>query len=89
MDEALSFCSVREFRDHASQMLRSSSPVMVTRHGKPAGLYIPLHATELPPQVRDALLGLIGSYVQQRLQQANLSEEEILHDFASSREPRR
>lgn len=85
----ISFYSVREFRDHASQVLRSSSPVMVTRHGKPAGLYIPLQGENLSPELRDIVIDLIGNYAQARLKASGLTEEEILEDFESTRQPRR
>lgn len=85
----ISFYSIREFRDHASQVLKSSSPVMVTRHGKPAGLYIPLDSESLTPELRDVVLELIGQYAQARLKASGVTEEEILEDFESTRQPRR
>ncbi len=90
--QELRFYSVREFRDHASQVLRSPAPVLVTRHGKPAGVYIPLESTEqnpISPALRDHLLDLIGDYIQRRLKKAGITEEEILDDFEASRQPRR
>lgn len=85
----ISFYSVREFRDHASQVLRSSGPVMVTRHGKPAGLYIPLEGENLSPELRDVVIEMIAQYAQARLKASGLTEEEILEDFESTRQPRR
>lgn len=85
----ISFYSVKEFRDHATQVLRSPGPVMVTRHGKPAGLYIPLESESLTPELRDVVIEMIGQYAQARLKASGVTEEEILEDFESTRQPRR
>jgi hypothetical protein len=33
--------TVRDFRDHASEMFRSDDVVLVTREGTPAGFFLP------------------------------------------------
>jgi hypothetical protein len=40
--------SVREFRDQDTGLLRSKDPVLVTRRGRLAGIFLPCTDTELP-----------------------------------------
>ena len=44
----MEFHTVREFRDKATTILRSTEPVFVTRRGKLAGVYMPVADGELP-----------------------------------------
>jgi hypothetical protein len=44
--------TVRDFRDHASEMFRSDDVVLVTREGTPAGFFLPWNTPELPVEVR-------------------------------------
>lgn len=88
--EAPALMGVREFRDQASHVLRSTQPILVTRRGKPAGLYIPLsEGSELTRELRNTLLETIGNLIQEKLAEQGVTEEEILADFESSRRPRR
>src|SRR5665811_1212759 len=44
--------TVRDFRDHATEMFRSEDVILVTRDGAPAGFYLPWDTPELPVEVR-------------------------------------
>ena len=44
--------TVRDFRDHATEMFRSDDVILVTREGTPAGFFLPWDTPELPVEVR-------------------------------------
>ena len=44
--------TVRDFRDHATEMFRSEDVILVTRDGAPAGFFLPWDTPELPVEVR-------------------------------------
>src|SRR5579872_6379941 len=44
--------TVRDFRDHATEMFRSDDVILVTRDGTPAGFFLPWDTPELPVEVR-------------------------------------
>ena len=82
--------SVREFRIKATTYLKATEPVLVTRHGKVAGLYLPLEDPDhLPADLRRELLENLGKYLSLQLEQKGVSEEEILDDFERTRKTRR
>lgn len=52
----MKIATVKEFRNRATKLLRSVEPLLITRHGKAAGLYIPLSDAEaLPFELRKEL----------------------------------
>jgi PHD/YefM family antitoxin component YafN of YafNO toxin-antitoxin module len=74
--------SVKEFRDRATVLLRSADPVLITRRGKAAGLYLPLdEVASLPLELRRELHLAIAESIRRSLQKAGVTEEEILEDF--------
>lgn len=82
--------SVKEFRDRATILLRSQEPLLITRRGKVAGLYLPLtDANSLPLELRRELQLAIAEAVRRSLQERGFTEEEILEDFERFRERRK
>jgi antitoxin (DNA-binding transcriptional repressor) of toxin-antitoxin stability system len=75
---------VREFRENLSAYLESSKPVHVTRHGTTIGIYVP---TPRPPASRADLeaLRLAGEKLDESIQAAGTSEDELLKDFRHRR----
>jgi hypothetical protein len=80
--------SVRDFRDHASEMFRSEDVVLVTRDGAPAGFFLPWDTPELPVEVRREVFLRLSDQVGAELSAKNVSEREVLDDFAASRSRR-
>ncbi len=71
--------TIREFRDKATQLMRSGQPVFVTRNGKAAGLYIPLYADgELPFEFKRGLFMALTDEVKSRLEARGLTEDDVL-----------
>jgi hypothetical protein len=40
--------TVRDFRDHTSEMFRSDDVILVTRDGAPAGFFLPWDTPDVP-----------------------------------------
>jgi len=48
----MKICTVREFRDGATGLLRSKDPVLVTRRGRLAGVFFPCPQTTPPLELK-------------------------------------
>jgi hypothetical protein len=77
--------TVRDFRDHATEMFRSDDVILVTREGTPAGFFLPWDTPELPVEVRREVFLRLTEQVGEQLASKGVSESEVLDDFASSR----
>ena len=81
--------TVREFRDRATGLLRSKDPILVTRRGRLAGVFLPLQENSLPLDFRQELFSMLTSEIARDLRKRNLNEKEILSDFEHWRKKRR
>jgi hypothetical protein len=77
--------TLRDFRDHASEMFRSEDVILVTRDGAPAGFFLPWDTPDVPLQVRAEVFLRLSEQVGAELSAQGVSEQEILDDFAASR----
>jgi PHD/YefM family antitoxin component YafN of YafNO toxin-antitoxin module len=81
---------VREIRENVAAILGSHEPVLVTRHGKLSGLYLPLDDPDhLPTDLRLELAGVLGRHLAALLDARDVSEEDVLEDFDAHRRRRR
>lgn len=80
--------SVRDFRDHATEMFRSEDVILVTRDGAPAGFFLPWNTPELPLEVRREVFLRLSEQIGAQLDAKGVSESEVLDDFAASRSRR-
>jgi len=82
--------TVREFRDKATSYFRGEEPVLVTRHGKVMGLYLPLeHPQSFPIELRKELLMRLGESISRSLSKKGVSEEKLLAGFETFKKVRR
>jgi len=81
--------TVREFRDNATGLLRSKSPILVTRRGRLAGVFFPWPESTLPMDFKKELFSVLSSAVGRQLKGRGLTEEAVLGDFESWRKERR
>jgi len=82
--------TVKELRDQATKYLRSKDPVLITRRGKPAGIYVSLHEGEdLPFDFRKELMLTLARQVKKSLEEHGLTEQAVLDDYEVSRKIRR
>jgi hypothetical protein len=80
--------TVRDFRDHASEMFRSDDVILVTRDGTPAGFYLPWDTPELPVEVRREVFLRLSEQIGAQIDAQGATEQEVLDDFAASRRRR-
>lgn len=81
---------VREFRKNTAALVGGMRPILVTKHGKIAGLYLPLEdPTALPADLRLELSAVLGRFLSAQLNQRGVSEKTIEQDFNAYRRRRR
>ena len=76
--------TVREFRDNATGLLRSKTPILVTRHGRLAGIFFPRPEMTLPIALKRELYGMLSRNVARQLKRRGVSEDKVLKDFEAS-----
>ena len=77
--------TVREFRDKATEMLRSEDVILITRDGLPAGFFLPWDARDLPSDPQRQLFLHLSEQIGSQLKERGVSKEEVLADFAAHR----
>lgn len=81
--------TVREFRDKATGLLRSKDPILVTRRGRLAGVFIPCPQASLPLELKRELFGTLSAVIARQIKRRGLTEEKVLNDFEEWRKERR
>jgi hypothetical protein len=81
--------TVREFRDKATGLLRSRTPILVTRRGRLAGIFCPRPELTLPIELKRELFDMLSRDVARQLKRRRVSEDDVLKDFETSRKKRR
>ena len=77
---------VREFRDKATSMMGSGETLMIERHGKPIGFFVPISAKDR--RTGRQALGRLGELVEDLLEQADIDEDELVREVSGSRRKR-
>lgn len=81
---------VRDFRAHLTRYVSGEEPVLLTRHGKVSGLYLPLEdASRVPDDLRRELASVLGAHLARLLEARGVSEEELEEGFRAHRRGRR
>lgn len=81
---------VREFRDKATTYFKEDEPVLVTRHGKVTGLYLPIeHPESFPLELRKEMFIRLGEAISRSLAKKGITEEKLLADFNTFKKTRR
>ena len=78
---------IREFRENLSSYLESKKPVAITRHGATIGIYVPTKPK--PTQADREAFRLAGEKVQQMLEAAGITEDEMVEEFKKLRREKR
>lgn len=82
--------TVREFRDKATTYFKDEEPILVTRHGKVTGLYLPIeHPESFPLELRKELLIRLGESISRSLEKRGVTEEKLIAGFQSFKKTRR
>ena len=81
---------VREFREIVPEAVKGDEVVLVTRHGKLAGILIPLtDVKDLSKALRLELVEKLGNEIREHLDKRGVTEEKLLSDFEAWRKARR
>lgn len=80
--------SVREFRDRASSFFRSEDPILVTRRGRVAGVFLPWREDNLPVDLRRELFSMLTADIGRQLKRKRMTEASVLRDFDQWRKAR-
>ena len=81
---------IRELRTRTATWLGSGEPVLVTKHGKVSGVYVPLDEPDrLPDDLRRELTGVVGKHLAKALQRRAVTERDVKEDFRAYRRRRR
>lgn len=79
----------RQFRDKAADYLNGDEPVLITKHGKISGLYLPLdNSSAIPEDLRKDLARVLGRHLQDLMDIHAIKEEDIQEDFREHRRHR-
>jgi hypothetical protein len=86
----MKIATVREFRDKATSYFKEEEPVLITRHGKVTGLYLPIdHPNSFPLELRKEMLIRIGEFIGRSLEKRGVTEEKLIADFKTFKKTRR
>jgi hypothetical protein len=81
---------IREIRSKMAELLAGDEPLLVTRHGKVSGLYLPLEdADRIPQDLRRELGQVLSAHLARHFAAGGRTESEILKDFDAFRRRRR
>jgi PHD/YefM family antitoxin component YafN of YafNO toxin-antitoxin module len=81
--------SVRDFRDHATTLMRDDEPLLVTRRGRLAGVFLPWTEATLPVILKRELFLALTADIAKQAAKARVNEDEVGQDFAAWRKKRR
>jgi hypothetical protein len=70
-------------------MLRSKAPILVTRRGRLAGIFVPRPELTLPLELKRELFAVLSAEVKRQLNRRAVSEEDVVSDFEAWRRKRR
>jgi len=81
---------IRELRAKSAALFGSGEPVLVTKHGKVSGVYVPLNEPDrLPDDLRRELAVVLGRHLTKLLERKGITERDIAEDFHAHRRRRR
>jgi hypothetical protein len=86
----MKMAGIREIREKTADYLGGKEPFFVLKHGKVAGVYVPLAAPEsLPDDWRREIAGVLGPTIARLLDAAHISEKQVQAEFHDFRRGRR
>ena len=86
----MKIAGIRKVRSQMASLFGGHEPVLITRHGKISGLYLPLDQPDrIPDDLRRELAGVLGRYLDQALRSRGVTEGDVQEDFNAHRRRRR
>ena len=81
--------TVREFRDRATSLLRTTEPILITRRGRIVGFFLPANGKALPLEIKKDLFYALAREIRSLMKARKVPEETVLDDFETARKARR
>jgi hypothetical protein len=81
--------SIRDFRDRATTLVRSDDPILVTRRGRVAGVFLPWREASLPVDFKRELFAMLTAEIGRQLKKKRVTEKTVLQDFERWKKGRR
>jgi hypothetical protein len=85
----MKIATVREFRDHATALLRGDEPILVMRRGSVAGVFFPQPGQTIPIELKREMYPVLSAEVARQFKRRGLTEKALLADFKEWRRARR
>ena len=86
----MKIAGIRELRADIKGVLSAGEPVLVTRHGRVSGVYVPLDEPDrIPDDLRKDIVRVLGEHLSHQLDTAGVCEDDVLEDFHAHRRRRR
>jgi hypothetical protein len=80
--------SVSDFRDHAAR-LTPDEPLLITRHGRLTGVFLPWTDETLPSDLKRELFFALSAHLGRQLKKSGTTEEDIVADVDAWKKKRR
>jgi hypothetical protein len=86
----MKIAGIREIRARSAELLGGDEPVVVTRHGRVSGIFLPLEEPDrLPGDLRRELAAVLGRHLERSLAARGVTERQVAEDFRAHRRRRR
>lgn len=77
---------IREFKNQATSLMSSGETLVIERHGKPIGFFVPVAATDR--RAGRAALGRLGRVVEDLIAETGVDEEDLAREIGGGRRRR-
>lgn len=86
----MKIAGIREMRARSADLLGGDEPIIVTKHGKVSGIYLPLEeADRLPEDLGRKLASVLGNHLSKLLAAQGITNTDLVRDFSEYRKRRR
>jgi len=85
----MKMATVREFRDRATTLLKTTEPILVTRRGKIIGFFLPSSGAAVPLEIKRDLFYALTDGIRRLSRAKGLSEEAAIAGFRAAKSARR
>jgi antitoxin (DNA-binding transcriptional repressor) of toxin-antitoxin stability system len=80
--------AVRQFRNRATSLLKQGEPIIVTRHGKIVGFFLPTSGKALALKIRQDLFSILTDEIRASMKNHRLTEDSIYASYEKYRRAR-
>lgn len=86
----MKIAGIRELRAQSAALLGGDELLLVTKHGRISGIYLPLEEPDkVPDDLRRELASVLGRHLSKLLARRGVTERQIEKDFDAHRRRRR